>query len=359
MNRHVPGLSVRFWAVTAFAVAGGLLCANYAPLLFQRLFNLAVPAGNDRPNASNAFTIAASGLFGLIAGLGLGSLVLRTGDNAIRKWERMVAGEKLNLFIGVFAGLIISLPFTTLLSSLLSGVYVALATLGLTLGMAALSVYALQSMGEVLPWNKGRAGKKSGIKVLDTNIIIDGRIYDIIRTGFIEGPLYVPGFVLEELQHIADSGDPNRRQRGRRGLDVLRRLQNDFDLDVRTHDRLVAGSKEEVDQRLIRIAKALGADIVTNDWNLNNVAQLEGVNVLNVNDLAIALRPSILPQETLQLTITREGNQPHQGVGYLEDGTMVVVENGRVHMGETLPVVVTQLIQTERGRMVFAKLNGG
>jgi len=360
--RPVHRWGTRFWVTAVFAVAGGIVAGVYAPLLIQRLFDLlpaGTQAGTEKLNAQNPFTITASSLFGVIAGAGLGNLLLRTAHRVASRWDSMSAGDKLNLFIGVFAGLLISLPFTTLLSASLSGIFVLVVTLLLTLGLAALAVYALQSMGDVLPWNRGRAGKRSGIKVLDTNIIIDGRIYEIVRTGFIEGPMYVPGFVLEELQYIADSADANRRQRGRRGLDVLRRLQEDYNLEVRIHDRLIAGNKDEVDSRLVRLAKVLGADIVTNDWNLNNVAKLEGVSVLNVNDLAVAMRPNILPQENLTITVAREGNQAGQGVGYLEDGTMVVVENGRAHLGETLDVVVTQLIQTERGRMVFAKLENG
>jgi uncharacterized protein YacL len=212
-------------------------------------------------------------------------------------------------------------------------------------------------MDEVLPWSKSRGkARRSGIKILDTNVIIDGRIYDVVRNGFLEGEMYVPGFVLDELQYIADSHDPLRRQRGKRGLDVLRHMQADFPLVVRTHDRLAPDVNEEVDSRLVRMARALGADLVTNDHNLNQVAKLQDVKVLNLNDLALSLRPNVLPGEDLCLTIIREGNQMGQGIGYLDDGTMVVVENGRPHIGETLEVAVTQVIQTERGKMIFAEV---
>lgn len=170
--------------------------------------------------------------------------------------------------------------------------------------------------------------------------------------------MYVPGFVLDELQYIADSPDPLRRQRGRRGLDVLRLLQADFALEVRSQDRLAPDMNDGVDARLVRLARAIGADIVTNDFNLNRVAILQDIKVLNLNDLALSLRPNVLPSETLEITVIREGNQPGQGVGYLDDGTMVVVENGRAHLGEHLPVVVSQVIQTERGKMIFAHLDG-
>jgi uncharacterized protein YacL len=172
----------------------------------------------------------------------------------------------------------------------------------------------------------------------------------------LDGQIYVPNFVLEELQHIADSADPLRRQRGRRGLDVLRHMQADFNLEVGTRDRFAVPSSDGVDGRLVRLAQALGADIVTNDFNLNRVAALQDVRVLNINDLALALKPNVLPGESLALQLVREGNQPGQGVGYLDDGTMVVVEQGKRHIGETVHVTVTQVIQTERGKMIFGDL---
>jgi len=227
------------------------------------------------------------------------------------------------------------------------------------LGFGALSVYMLQSMAEILPWNKNQGPRRrSGIKIMDTNVIIDGRIYDVVRTGFIDGQLYVPGFVLDELQYIADSHDSLRRQRGRRGLEVLKHMQSDFELEVRVHDRFAVDQGDGVDARLVRLAKYLGADLVTNDHNLRRVAELQEVRVLSLNDLALALRSNVLPQETLELAIIREGNQMGQGIGYLEDGTMVVVENGRPHIGETVEVVVTQVHQTERGKMIFGEIDG-
>jgi uncharacterized protein YacL len=260
-------------------------------------------------------------------------------------------------FVGVVVGIIVSLPFLVFLGTSNLGIYTPGAMVVVLVAFIGISAYALRSLEEVLPWNRGTfKGARTGIKILDTNVIIDGRIYDVARAGFLEGQLYVPGFVLEELQHIADSGDPLRRQRGRRGLDILRLMQADFPLDVRIHDRLVAKSNEDVDNRLVRLARMLGADIVTNDFNLNRVAALQDVKVLNLNDLSLAVRPNVLPLEALVITVVREGNQHGQGVGYLEDGTMVVVESGKVHIGETIEVVVTQVIQTERGKMIFAEV---
>jgi uncharacterized protein YacL len=249
-----------------------------------------------------------------------------------------------------------SLPFLIAFGNL-GPLFATVLTLGLTIGFASLAMYLLNSMEEVLPWKKGEVrGRPSGIKVLDTNVLIDGRIYDLLRTGFLEGELYVPKFVLKELQHIADSADSLRRQRGRRGLEVLRHMQADHPIEIGAHDRFAPDEREDVDSRLVRVAKGLGADLVSNDYNLNRVASIQDIRVLNINDLALALRPNVLPGETLELTIIREGNQPGQGVGYLEDGTMVVVENGKSKIGEHLTVAVTQVIQTERGKMIFGTI---
>jgi uncharacterized protein YacL len=214
-------------------------------------------------------------------------------------------------------------------------------------------------MKETLPWYRGKVkAKRTGMKILDTNVIIDGRVYDVAQSGFIEGQIYVPQFVLEELQYIADSHDPLRRQRGKRGLDILKLMQSEFNIEVGVHDRLAPEQSDGVDSRLVRLATAVGGDLVTNDHNLNRVATLQNVRVLNINDLALSLRPNVLPQESLILPIVREGNQHGQGVGYLEDGTMVIVENGREHIGETREVMVTQVIQTERGKLIFAEVEG-
>ncbi len=191
--------------------------------------------------------------------------------------------------------------------------------------------------------------------LLDTSVIIDGRIVDLVRSGFLDARLQVPRFVLEELQHIADSDDPLRRQRGRRGLDSLKRLQQEspqqvdiLDVDV---DRAVA---RDVDAKLVRLAKDRGLKILTNDYNLNRVAQIQGTAVLNLNELAHALRPPVLPGEELILKLVQEGREADQGVGFLEDGTMVVVDGGRHWVGKQTSVTVTRLHQTGAGRMVFA-----
>ncbi len=340
-------------------VLGGPFTLNSIYDLILRLFNRSSTTRPWEPGSPLTVIPLASG--GLIVGAYLGNIAWNLGASAGSRWERMESGEKVTLFLGIFAGLIASMPFIFLFNALPianSQLYLPVFIVGLTLGFASIAVYALQSMNEILPWYKNRGPvKRSGIKILDTNVIIDGRIYDVARSGFLEGEIYIPRFVLEELQHIADHHDGLKRQRGRRGLDVLKRIQAEFPIvEVGKYDRHANDPNEEVDARLVRLAKSIGADIVTNDWNLNSVAKLQKVKILNINELALNLRPNVLPQEQLRLNIIKEGNQHGQGVGYLEDGTMVVVEGGKGHIGETLDVTVTQVIQTERGKMIFAEV---
>ncbi|SFJ88643.1 Uncharacterized conserved protein YacL, contains PIN and TRAM domains [Paenibacillus sp. UNC496MF] len=190
-------------------------------------------------------------------------------------------------------------------------------------------------------------------KILDTSVIIDGRIADICKTGFIEGTLVIPEFVLEELQHIADSSDLLKRNRGRRGLDILNKIQKELDVKVLIYE----GDMEdgEVDSKLVKLAKALHGKVVTNDFNLNKVCELQGVSVLNINDLANAVKPVVLPGEEIVVQVIKDGKEHGQGVAYLDDGTMIVVEGGRDYIGTTMEVLVTSVLQTSAGRMIFAK----
>ena len=202
--------------------------------------------------------------------------------------------------------------------------------------------------------NRGKKnGKVSDKILLDTSAIIDGRIADISQTGFVSGTLLVPRFVLEELQHIADSADSLRRNRGRRGLDILNRLQKETNIPVEITDADVDGVVE-VDAKLVKMARNLHCPIITNDFNLNRVAELQGVKVLNINELANAVKPVLLPGEEMQVKIIQDGKELGQGVGYLDDGTMIVVEGGRQHMNNTVEVTVTRVLQTVAGRMIFA-----
>lgn len=214
---------------------------------------------------------------------------------------------------------------------------------------------------EERPAKRGRNAKAAALVaekqqervLLDTSAIIDGRIAEISNTGFIMGTLVVPRFVLEELQRIADSADSLRRNRGRRGLDILNRLQKESNVPVEVSDQDF-DNIHEVDAKLVKMARQIHAPIITNDFNLNKVAELQGVKVLNINELANAVKPALLPGEDMFVKIIQEGKEYGQGVGYLDDGTMIVVENGRPHMGTEVEVTVTRVLQTAAGRMIFA-----
>jgi len=190
--------------------------------------------------------------------------------------------------------------------------------------------------------------------LVDTSAIIDGRIADIAKTGFLPGTLIVPRFVLNELQYVSDSADSMRRQRGRRGMDVLTELQNDDRTSVIISDIDVEGVRE-VDDRLVVLARQMRCPILTNDYNLNRIAELQGVKVLNINDLANAVKVILLPGESFDIRVIQEGKEYNQGVGYMDDGTMVVVENGQRYLNKEITVIVTKILQTSAGRMIFAK----
>ncbi|MFC1736410.1 PIN/TRAM domain-containing protein [Candidatus Hydrogenedentota bacterium] len=221
--------------------------------------------------------------------------------------------------------------------------------LGLVLGFSQKVASDLSYLG------LGRPAFKGPAKVLDTSVIIDGRISDIVKTGIMDGVLLLPRFILAELQNIADSADSLRRARGRRGLDVLRDLQHEqkeCEVIISEQDYPDIAA---VDHKLVTMAKDVGGKIITNDYNLNKVAQIQGVSVININDLANALKLNVLPDEDLVVRIVKEGKEPQQGVGYLDDGTMIVVDGGRSFMGKEIKVLVTSVLQTAAGKMIFAK----
>ena len=196
--------------------------------------------------------------------------------------------------------------------------------------------------------------KPNAPKILDTSVIIDGRIADICRSGFIEGDLVIPVFVLEELQRIADSSDLLKRNRGRRGLDILNRMQKELNFSVKIDDRDFEDISE-VDSKLVKLGQLMNAKIITNDYNLNKVSELQGVSVLNINELSNAVKPVVLPGEEMMVHVVKDGKEFGQGVAYLDDGTMIVVDGGKKHIGETVGVLVTSVLQTAAGRMIFAK----
>ena len=201
---------------------------------------------------------------------------------------------------------------------------------------------------------KNRHNEKICPKILDTSVIIDGRIFDICQTGFVEGPLVIPGFVLNELRHISDSSDGLKRNRGRRGLDILNKIQKELSIETQIYEEDFP-EIAEVDEKLLKLAQVLNGKVVTNDFNLNKVAEFQGVPVLNINELANSIKPVLLPGEEMKVVVMKDGKEASQGIAYLDDGTMIVVEGGRKFINEEIIVVVTSVLQTAAGRMIFAK----
>jgi uncharacterized protein YacL len=266
----------------------------------------------------------------------------------------LIAGL-LGLIVGLIVAALIgffvrAFPYGGVLSTVLAAL---LAFMGASIGMTRRSELVALVAGAQPPAKEHRISSA----LLDTSVIIDGRILDLVRTGFIDMPLVVPRSVLQELQYVADASDAMRRHRGRRGLEVLEQMQKEPRLSLEFHDDTSPGPVE-ADGQLIRLARQNGWAIMTNDFNLNRVARLEGITVLNLNDLANALKPIAIPGEELTVSVVREGKEPGQGVAYLDDGTMVVVENGRRHLGENVTATVTSVLQTAAGRMIFAQLGG-
>ncbi len=232
-------------------------------------------------------------------------------------------------------------------------IYIVLTYLGVVVAVRRQQEIEQLDRGD-LPM-KGMKRRGQDVKVIDTSAIIDGRIADVFETKFLTGPLVVGRFILKELQGIADSSDSAKRTRGRRGLDILQRLQEHSDLQVKVYEKDYPDVKD-VDGKLVMLARELDAKIITTDFNLNKVASLQGVVVLNVNDLANALKPAFVPGEQMVIFVAKEGKEREQGVGYLDDGTMVVVEDGRRLVGKKVDVMVTSVLQTSAGRMIFTKL---
>jgi uncharacterized protein YacL len=278
--------------------------------------------------------------------------------------EKIIKKAPLKVIFGGTFGLFLGLVIAQLLGYAFSGLQNSTIRISISVILSCVFGYIGLVLGgkkvEEFKWPgwgffaKG-SQKKDGGKILDTSVIIDGRVADICETDFLEGPLIIPQFILQELQHIADSADSLKRARGRRGLDILNRMQKGDTVEVKVVDDDYPDIKE-VDAKLIALAREMNAKVVTNDFNLNKVAQLQGVLVLNINQLANALKPMVLPGEVLHLQIMREGKEQGQGVAYLDDGTMVVVENASRHLGQKVEASVTSILQTTAGRMIFTTL---
>ena len=376
---------LRFTVIGLFSVVGFVIFANYLTPLIMPLIDLEfLHIGVFGFTILNLLSMLGGGiLFGLIgyilAPIGIARIIHYT-EASTAGLAKVPTVDILLASLGMFIGLLLANLIGEPVSRVpIVGRYLPL-FVSIILGITGLKV-ALRKKNdvlEILPGLLPKGGFKDKLiqslginkatnpkelcaqgfcmyKILDTSVIIDGRIADICKTGFVEGIIVVPKFVLEELQKIADSSDALKRNRGRRGLDILNEMQKDKAFQIHVEDTDF-DDLTEVDAKLVRLAQVMGGAVVTNDFNLNKVAELQGVRVLNINLLANMVKPLVLPGEEMRVHVSKEGKEPGQGVAYLEDGTMIVIEGARRFLGEDLVVIVTTALQTAAGRMIFAKL---
>ncbi len=303
---------------------------------------------------------------GFVGGIMIALVALRFEEKINDASLKTVVGGAIGLIIGLVVANLLSYP---LVMHFLDNPYLEISTylfmncvmgyLGLSIGMKKADEFDTEWLAGIQAQQKEEEEvKKPSKMVVDTSVIIDGRLSDICETGFIEGTLIIPHFVLEELQHLADSHDPLKKAKGTRGLDILERLQRERDIDIVISDEDFTHIKQ-VDMKLVALARRHNAKLLTNDINLNKMAKLHRVPVLSINALANALKPAILPGETIHIYVLKEGKEDKQGVGYLDDGTMVVIDEGCDHVGKAIDVVVTSILQTSTGRMIFSKVKEG
>jgi len=306
------------------------------------------------------FQLAAPGVAGIIGAVVgfVASLVIIMFEIGMRKVS--VTGLSSTVF-GLILGLIMSklvsdaIALAPVTPEVLSSIKVSLTVIFCYLGMV-IGLRGKDEFNVIIPYIRlRRQDQGEDVIILDTSVIIDGRIVDILKTKFLSGKIIIPRFVLKELQQIADSTDPIKRQRGRRGLEMLHTIQKESGLDIAISEEDFP-EIPEVDSKLVRLAKLLAGKILTVDFNLNRVASIQGIKVLNINELANAIKPVVFPGEQMQIKLIKEGKEHNQAVGYLDDGTMVVVEDARRLLGQDAKVVVTSVLQTQAGRMIFTKL---
>ncbi len=330
--------------------------------------------GLNESTAGSIFSIIIGLIFGFIFFIILPAVVKAFGA-MMEKWINSARNISALQLICYVVALIISLTLATLVCTpiykfAISEVIRSIIIVAIYLILTYLALLLVSSRADELQnFLKGafskpekdeiraKLGRKKSVivpKLLDTSVIIDGRIFDILRTGFIDGPIVIPTFVVDELQFIADSADALKRQRGRRGLDILNKIQKELPLEIIITEKNYNDIRE-VDSKLIRLAKDMKGKVVTNDYNLNKVAEIHGVDVLNTNDLSNAVKAVVLPGEEMNVQILKEGKENEQGIAYLDDGTMIVVENGRHLIGKSVNTVVTSVLQTSAGRLVFVK----
>ncbi len=354
IRKIVRGIITLLFAGAGFSLAFLLLSPHFG-------FNLL-----NWSNAQKPYVYIGSGIVAAGIGFLLAPWIIEVSVKIIRWFEAKLQKMPTNDLVGGAIGLIIGLIISALVSTVLSQVpYVGtflsilliffMGYLGISLGTKRKEdVFSIFAAFPRFGKEKKTEPRGSSYKVLDTSVIIDGRISDIIKTGFVEGTLLIPGFVLEELRHIADSSDLSKRNRGRRGLDILNKISKESDIKVQIYEKDFEDIAE-VDSKLVRLAQVLGSQVLTNDYNLNKVAELQGVRVLNINELANAVKPVVLPGEEMVVQVIKDGKEIGQGVAYLDDGTMIVVDGGKKYIGQTIGVLVTSVLQTAAGRMIFAK----
>ncbi|HSC77155.1 MAG TPA: PIN domain-containing protein [Candidatus Acidoferrales bacterium] len=296
-------------------------------------------------------------LFGIFLGAMGVLLEMRLRKSSLKRLIGAVVGAVAGIFLSFLMSLVLSSSSIELRTQSFLHIVLLLvmAYLGMIIGANKGDLLNLQALGGLI--GTERTSRRL-YKVLDTSVIIDGRVADVCEAGFLDGTLVIPRFVLRELQMVADSADPLKRNRGRRGLDILQRIQKLPNVDVQIVDQDFPQIRE-VDMKLIELARCYEGKVVTNDFNLNKVAQLQGIKVLNINELANALKPVVLPGEAMRVFILKEGKEPNQGVAYLDDGTMVVVDNARRLISRTIDITVTSVLQTTAGKMIFGRYEEG
>lgn len=361
---------------TALTIAGAIV--GYGVFLLV-MFLLSVSGHEELTDFSGVEELCISAFFVIVFGIiffrltpALQNKSKKVANDIESDLQKMSANDLVLGTIGLIAGLIIAF--------LISQIYVGIKVPFLDVILNIITYIILGYFGIVVATRKGKdiraswvmskkissVGGKSGKpkqdavpKIFDTSVIIDGRISDIMKTGFLEGPIVIPEFVLVELRHIADSSDALKRNRGRRGLDILNKIQTEYGIDIyNTVADKALDDIPEVDAKLLKLAQMMNGKVVTNDFNLNKVAAIKGIEVLNINELANTLKPVVLPGEEMILALVKEGKENNQAVAYLDDGTMIVVEEGKKYIGQTIKVIVSSVLQTAAGRMIFAKPAG-
>jgi len=334
----------QYFIAGVMIVLFAIISAKLAPIITRRSREVATNIGNDLQGVSASDIIAV--VMGLIAGLIIAFLLTQIYAQIQNRYIYMTLTIITYLIMGYLGVVVASSKGREIVAQVVAPLHNENS--------------GEQSLQSRLQIGKGSRNKKSqnGIpKILDTSVIIDGRIAEIMKTRFLEGPIVIPEFVLVELRHIADSSDALKRTKGRRGLDILNKIQNDYGIEIyNTDSEKTLKDIPEVDVKLLKLAQIMNGKVVTNDFNLNKVATINGVDVLNINELANTLKPVVIPGEKMTVTPVKQGKDSSQAIAYLDDGTMVVVEDGRKAIGETTEITVTSVLQTAAGRMIFGRI---